>query len=341
MTVSRRGFLLIDKPRGVSSYGVVDAVRRTLAPGRRQRGGKRFRCGHAGTLDPLATGLLMVLCGPETRLSHFLLGHDKRYRFTARLGATTDTLDTDGDVVATGRADFTTADIEAVLTSFQGEILQIPPIFSALKRGGKPLYELARGGAPVPEPEARPVRIDDLSVLGEARPGTGPDGSVCDIDLSVSCSSGTYVRSLARDIAESLGSVGHVLELRRTRIGPFEVADALPAARMQEADALIDALRPAAAALPELPTLRVDPGEAADLRQGVQPDPGWLARLDFPPVAVAASRPKLFCILDAGGDLVAVGHMDEPNDTAEAVPRLAAVFPPPPERAREDDGSCD
>jgi len=338
MTVPPRGFLLIDKPRGISSYGVIDSVRRTLSPGRRRRGAGRFRCGHAGTLDPLATGLLLVLCGPETRLSTFLLGHDKRYEFTIRLGTTTDTLDTDGETIANGRADYTSMDIEAVLDAFKGDILQIPPVYSALKRGGKPLYALARGGAELPDLEPRPVHIDDLAVSGDVHRTDTPQGDTCDIDLIVTCSSGTYVRSLARDIAESLGTVGHVAALRRTRIGPFEVVDALPPDSIGDVLALTTAMRPAAEAMIDRPALSVDVAEAEALRKGVQPDATWLARLGVPLAAGA-----LFRMLDGDGALVAVGRMEAPvvDNDCGAAPRLAAVFPPLSGRTREDAVPCD
>ena len=338
MTVPPRGFLLIDKPRGISSYGVIDAVKRTLSPGRRRRGAGRFRCGHAGTLDPLATGLLLVLCGPETRLSTFLLGHDKRYEFTLRLGETTDTLDSDGETTATGRADFTSTDIVDVIADHQGDIQQVPPVYSALKRGGKPLYALARDGVELPDLEARPVRIDELAVAGDVRLAESASGDICDIDLTVSCSSGTYVRALARDIAESLGTVGHVTSLRRTRIGPFAVSDALPPEALRDRDALTAALRPATEALVDRPALSLDDDEAAALRQGVQPDAAWLTRLDEPPPGGA-----LFRMLDTAGALVAVGRMEVPtaDGGGAAAPRLAAVFPPPSYLTREDAVPCD
>jgi tRNA pseudouridine55 synthase len=343
MTASHRGLLLIDKPRGVSSHDVVETVRRTLAPGRRRRGAGRFRCGHAGTLDPLATGLLLVLCGPETRLAHFLLGLDKRYDFTLRLGAATDTLDADGALVGTGPANVGTADVAAVLDAFRGDIRQVPPLISALKRGGRPLYALARGGRDVPEPDARTVRVHALALRGEARPTETGDGAACDVALSVHCASGTYVRALARDIAAALGTVGHVRELRRTAVGPFEVADALDPARMHEAETLAAALRPAVEALPGTPRLAVSDGEAADLRRGVQPPAAWLARLTLD----SATRPvagTIFRMVDAAGALVAVGRLARDGDGTDAdptTPRIAAVFPPPYDRSERDPEPCD
>lgn len=333
-----RGFLLIDKPRGVTSHDVVETVRRALAPGRRRRGAGRFRCGHAGTLDPLATGLLLVLCGPETRLAHFLLGLDKRYLFTLRLGAATDTLDADGEVTATGDADRDAEDVARVLDGFRGGIQQVPPIISALKRGGRPLYELAREGVEIPDPPARQVRIHALETCGPARPGTDDTGEVCDVDLAVHCSRGTYVRSLARDIAAALDSVGHVRELRRTSVGSFQVADALDAARMHEAEALVAAMRPAVEALPAAPALAVSAEEAAALRQGIQPRREWLARLPAPPEGT------LLRLVDAAGALVAVGELARAEngiDDALPSPRLAAVFPPPTGRSERGPGPCD
>jgi len=329
MAAPHRGFLLIDKPRGVSSHGIVETVRRTLAPGRRRRGAGRFRCGHAGTLDPLATGLLLVLCGPETRLSRFLLGHDKRYDVTLRLGEATDTLDADGETTATGGSEFGAADVAAALDAFRGDIEQVPPVISALKRGGRPMYEIVRRGQVVPELEGRPVRVHEIGVCGEARRREG----ICDVDLSVHCSSGTYVRSLARDIASALGTVGHVRALRRTAVGPFEVADALAAARLHDIEALDSALRPSVEAFPEWPSLSLAAEEAEDLRRGVQPGPAWLERV--PETA------RFVRMVDASGDLVAVGERASAGEGAPEVLRTAAVFPPSDgERGREP-VSCD
>ncbi len=328
-----RGFLLLDKPRGLSSYAVVDRVRRALGPGRRRRGAGKFRCGHAGTLDPLATGLLMVLVGPETRLSRFLLGHDKTYEFVVRLGETTETLDADGEVVATGPAEADADAVAAVLPGFLGEIEQVPPVYSALKRDGKPLYARARDGEAPEAPEPRPVRIDALELDGDLAPV--PGGAALDVPLRVDCSSGTYVRSLARDLAAALGTVGHVVALRRTRLGPFALADALPAARMQEAAALAAALRSGAEALPDLPTLRVEPDEVAALRQGLQPGPDWLERLEASPSIDDRLR-----LLDPDGGLVAVARVDV-DEADRPAPRLEAVFPPAASPTRKDPGPCD
>ena len=230
---SADGILLVDKPAGVTSFAVVNHVRRALvdafpelapAPRPRQSGGPkppRFKCGHAGTLDPLATGLLMVLVGKGSRLAPFLMGLDKTYAATVRFGTGTDTLDREGQVVGTAPVPDSPEAVTACLAGFRGDIMQIPPVISALKKDGQPLYKLVRSGQDVPEPEARPVTIhqlgDDGCALGRRRTTI----RCAEIDLEVGCSSGTYIRSLARDLARAAGSEGHIQELRRLEVGSF------------------------------------------------------------------------------------------------------------------------
>ncbi len=230
------GILLVDKPAGVTSFGVVNRVRQrlvsafpALSPKRTGRGGPRpprFKCGHAGTLDPLATGLLVVLIGKGSRLSPFLMGLDKSYLATVRFGALTDTLDSEGEITATGPPPPDAAAVEACLEGFRGEIMQVPPVFSALKQGGQSLHRKVRSGQDYTEPEARPVTIGRLELprfpLGTAE--DDPD----EVDLVVGCSSGTYIRSLARDLAVAAGSAGHITALRRLEVGPFAVATPWP-----------------------------------------------------------------------------------------------------------------
>lgn len=202
------GILLVDKPAGWTSHDVVGRLRRMT--------GQR-RIGHSGTLDPMATGLLVVFLGRATRAVEFAEGHDKAYTALLRPGVVTDTLDTTGAVLATSPERPTRSELEAALGAFRGEIEQLPPMYSALKLGGKKLYEIARAGGEV-ERKPRPVTIYRLECTGER------DG---DFVLEVECSKGTYIRTLCDDIGRALGCGACMSGLRRTRAGGFDVRDAL------------------------------------------------------------------------------------------------------------------
>ena len=205
--------LLVDKPAGISSAEVVRRVKSRVKPA---------RVGHLGTLDPFATGLLPIMIGEATKLAPFIDGGDKEYAGLIRLGVETDTLDRDGAEVR--RADvpaISSEKIAQVTAQFTGAIEQVPPVYSAIKRAGVPLYRLARRGDDVPPPEKRSVEIKRLDLVCEA-----PDA----IRFVATCSPGTYARSLARDIGIALGTVAHLDELRRTRNGAFSIADAIPLA---------------------------------------------------------------------------------------------------------------
>lgn len=335
--ILRDGILLIDKPAGVTSFAVVNHVRRALvrafpelAPPRvRPRKGAtkppRFKCGHAGTLDPLATGLLVVLVGKGSRLSPFLMGQDKTYEATVRFGLATDTLDREGEVVATAPVPESWQEVEDGLGDFRGDIMQIPPVISALKKDGQPLYKLARSGQDVPEPAARPVNIGRLEMTAARWPDPLGD-QVYEVDLLVDCSSGTYIRSLARDLARAAGSEGIIQELRRLSVGNFRVDDAVVGAMGMEGAELAAALRPLSEALPGVPALSLDGEETGLVLQGQQPHPDWLDRLEEEPVAMGKTG-LLFRILDPAGDLVAVGRLEA--DTG--LPVLAAVIPREPQ----------
>jgi tRNA pseudouridine55 synthase len=328
------GILLVDKPSGVTSFAVVNHVRLALvrafpelAPlrgqGRRTADvpkPPRFKCGHAGTLDPLATGLLIILVGKGSRLAPFLIGMDKTYDATIRFGAGTDSLDRDGKVVCTAPVPDSPETVAGCLERFQGDIMQVPPVISALKKDGQPLYKMARSGQDVPEPDARPVTIRRLEMTG-SRWGDNEEDSVHEVDLLVECSSGTYIRSLARDLARAAGSEGHIHGLRRLTVGPFEVADAVSGILDQDGGSIAGALRPLSAALPQVPSLTLDEEESVAVRQGHQPTVSWLERLDQE-LMVVGKAGRLFRMLDGAGDLVAVGRLDE--DTGE--PRIAAVI---------------
>lgn len=315
------GILLVDKPEGPTSRRVGESLGRCFARPRKRRGdGSRFRIGHAGTLDPLATGLLLVLVGRGTRLQPFLQGMDKRYTATVRLGVATHSLDRDGEI--TGQAPVPSAlpDLDQLAAAFTGEIMQTPPVVSALKRDGRSLHELARRDADTPPPPPRPVTIHALSLTAGRwaqapepdEPGhLAPDGLVHELHLDVSCGSGTYVRSLARDLAEALGTVGHIHALRRLEVGPFQVDQAIAADA--GADAVRAALQPLSSGLPHLPAITLTDEQCARLRNGTQPDASWVA----PPV------PPLYRLQDPAGELVAVGR----RDPETGLPALAAVFP--------------
>ena len=225
------GFLIVDKPSGLSSNQTVEQVRRAI--------GVR-KVGHAGTLDPMATGVLALGIGNVTRLIRFIQDQPKEYLATAQFGVATDTLDADGAILSRVEMDFEPADLEAVVPRFVGDILQVPPMVSALKHEGRRLYELARAGEVI-DREARPVTVYELDVISV---GSGP---YPEVELRVVCGKGTYVRSLADDMASVLGGVAHLTKLRRTRIGSLTLTDAVSLEELSSwADHLLtpaDALR--------------------------------------------------------------------------------------------------
>jgi tRNA pseudouridine55 synthase len=243
------GLLNVDKPAGITSRAVVDQVVRALG---------RVKAGHAGTLDPLATGVLVVCLGRATRLIEYVQRMPKTYRTVVRLGAVSTTLDADGEVteLEVGQVPDEAA-IGAAVAGQVGTVLQRPPEFSALKREGKRAYELARAGLPV-ELEPRPVTIERIDVLAYAWPR---------LSLEVVCGSGTYIRSIARDVGEALGCGGLVEVLVRTRIGPFRQEEGVEAATLSPAT-IADRLLPAVAALERLPSRGISAGDVAALVQG-------------------------------------------------------------------------
>ena len=244
------GLLNIDKPTGMTSHDVVNRVRRVA--------GTR-RVGHAGTLDPLATGVLLICVGRATRLVEYLVGQPKVYEAIVRLGQTTDTYDADGEVVQERPLSFTPQDLEDAINEFRGEIEQVPPMYSAIKQNGQPLYKLARQGKEV-ERKTRHVTIYDLSVLNWEPPH---------LTLRVSCSSGTYIRSLAHDLGEVLGCGGHIRMLRRTAIGDFEADTAVSLADLT-AENVTSHLLPTDTAVAHMPRLDLKESEAVDLLDGKQ-----------------------------------------------------------------------
>jgi tRNA pseudouridine55 synthase len=213
------GWIVLDKPLGMTSTRAVGLVRRLC---------DAQKAGHGGTLDPLASGVLPIALGEATKTVPFVMDGAKRYAFTVRWGVATETDDAEGGVVETSPLRPYEAEIAAALAAFTGTIEQTPPAFSAIKIDGKRAYDIARAGADLPAMKARPVRIDALRLTGR------PDADHA--DFLVDCGKGTYVRSLARDIARSLGTVGHVTALRRLRTGPFTLDHAVPAGALPVGD---------------------------------------------------------------------------------------------------------
>jgi tRNA pseudouridine55 synthase len=245
------GLLLLDKPKGMTSHDVVDAVRRTL--------GTR-KVGHAGTLDPMATGLLLVGAGRATLLLRFFGDLPKVYEGTARLGVETDTLDADGTVVRSSAVEVSRTQVEAAVDALVGESMQRPPAYSAVKVGGRKLYESARAGETVEAPPRR-IRVDAFEVQSF-------DGR--DVEFGVTCSGGTYVRVLAADVGTALGCGAHLTRLRRTAIGPYLVDDA------QEPGGPTPP-RPVEAAVAHLPRVDISADEASAASNGSILGPAGLA----------------------------------------------------------------
>ena len=214
--------LLVDKPQGITSFGVVKKVRWAL---------REKKVGHAGTLDPMATGLLILLLGREaTRQQDRFMGLPKVYTGTVRLGQTTASYDAETPVEESADASsITRMDIEQACLPLVGEILQVPPVYSAIKKGGERLYKKARRGEQV-EIAARPTTVYSFDLL-DVREGPG---TTQDVDIRVECSKGTYIRSLAHDVGQGLGVGGHLVALRRESIGPFRVGEAFELARLAE-----------------------------------------------------------------------------------------------------------
>ncbi len=275
------GWIILDKPLGLGSTQAVGAVKRLL----REAGEPKTKVGHGGTLDPLASGVLPIALGEATKLAGRMLDATKCYEFTIRFGEETDTLDLEGEVIAKSDVRPTVAQVEAILPRFTGEIDQVPPIYSALKIEGKAAYKLARAGEQL---EMKPRR----TVIHELRTFGCSEDSVT---LSATVSKGTYIRSLARDIAHALNTVGHVTMLRRTRAGPFALEQAISLDFLSEAAKarqLTRAVVPLQAALDDIPALPVTPDQAQLLRHGQKlagfpEQPGLcMAMLEGTPVAL-------------------------------------------------------
>ena len=259
------GYLVIDKPLGMSSAQAVGAVKRVMRRlGVPLKGPGACRIGHGGTLDPLASGVLPLALGEATKTVGYVLHGDKAYDFTIRWGAGTATLDAEGEITATSAVRPSGDEICAALPGFIGTISQLPPAYSALKVNGQRAYAMARAGVAV-ELAARQVEIGALTLLD------CPDADHA--RFSLACGKGTYVRALARDLAVKLGTVGHLTALRRTRAGPFGLAHAISLEKLGEIThitALQTALVPLATVLDDIPALAVTASDAAKLRHGQQ-----------------------------------------------------------------------
>lgn len=297
------GILIIDKPEGWTSHDVVARVRRVL---------REKRVGHTGTLDPFATGVLVLLVGRATRLAQFLAGAEKEYEATIRLGFNTDTGDLTGERRAgEGTADCSTfklEDLEAALKPLRGEFEQVPPMYSAKKVGGKKLYELARRGEEI-ERKAVPVRVSVFEIVADENEDSlkTNGGETCDVRARVVCSAGTYVRALAESVGENLKTGAHLAALRRTRAGEFGLGRAvsmevLPNLVEEQAEFLV----PLEAALPHLPSAHLTVEEARRVRHGGA-------------VAAGAARGwddgAHVALLDERGALLAVGAYDAAAST--------------------------
>ena len=275
----------------MGSTTAVSAVKRIL----REAGEPKTKVGHGGTLDPLASGVLPIALGEATKLAGRMLDATKAYDFTIRFGEETDTLDAEGKVMVTSEVRPALERVEAMLPNFTGQIEQAPPAYSALKIGGKAAYARARAGEDV-ELKPRPVTIHSLSVL---EPSEVP--KVDEITLSATVSKGTYIRSLARDIAHALGTVGHVSYLRRTRAGPFSLDQAISLDFLEEAAkarALTRTVLPLTAALDDIPALPVTPDQAQLLRHGQRLD-GFPAK---PGLSLATSEGIPVALVEALAD---------------------------------------
>jgi tRNA pseudouridine55 synthase len=286
--------LPVNKPVGPTSHDVVAMARRAL--------GTR-RIGHSGTLDPFASGLLLLCVGQATRIAEFLSGLDKCYRAVARLGVETDTHDLDGQVTeAAGGVEAVTADhVRSTLASFRGATAQVPPQFSAKKVDGESMHRRARRGERV-ELEPVAVTVYSMELLDFAPP---------DVGFSICCSSGTYVRAIARDLGRRLGTGAHLTLLHRTAVGLFSSEDALPLAAMGDPDAWSAAAIEPAAALAHLATFEVDETAALRLRQGQR------IRVLEAPVGLRGADPadcggrESLLAVTCNGDLVSVAQLDD------------------------------
>jgi tRNA pseudouridine55 synthase len=292
------GLLLLDKPAGMSSNGALQSVRRIMG---------RIKAGHTGTLDPMATGLLPLCLGEATKFAGGLLEADKIYEATVRLGVATDSGDAEGEPIFQGDWAEAAERIDAILAEFHGEIEQTPPMFSAIKHRGRPLYEYARKGQQI-ERNSRPVRIYELAVLTSNPPYIG---------LRVHCSKGTYVRTLAHDIGMRLGCGAHLAALRRTAIGALRIEDGVSLAALEAADEATrwSFLRGADLLVAHLPEAALPAADAKAILHGKV--------VALPVDCTASGAVRLY---DANGVFLGVGHAGD----GRIVPRRMCSVPNAP-----------
>ncbi|MCE1253169.1 MAG: tRNA pseudouridine(55) synthase TruB [Anaerolineae bacterium] len=284
------GVLVVDKPVGLTSHDVVQIIR---------KGTNIRRAGHTGTLDPRASGVLVVLVGPAVRLSEYVSASDKRYQAVMQLGASTDTYDADGTVTSTAPVEVSEEQFDDALQTFVGEIEQVPPPYSAVKVKGKKAYEMAREGEEV-DLAPRKIKVYSLELLEWAPP---------EVVIDVYCSSGTYVRSLAHDLGEKLGCGAHLVGLRRTKSGRFTLRDAVPLRKLRESfetGSWYQYLIPAAEALTDWPAIELSHEQVESVRHGHR-------------VAVESTLGEWVRGISEQGELVALMEFD--SETSEYQPR--------------------
>ncbi len=282
------GIILIDKPEGITSFGAVARVRRICG---------EKKCGHTGTLDPMATGVLTVMLGGATRFIELLPSHNKAYRAAFRLGLTTDTLDITGRILETKEVNVSAEQLKEKIKDFIGNISQLPPMYSAVSVNGQRLYDLARQGIEV-EREARQVTVFSIGILSENEE-TG------EYEIQVECSSGTYIRTLISDLGEALGCGAVMTELRRIKANGFGIESAVTLEQLEEAvnsGTLSDYLIPVDRALEEYPVIRVSEAQAKRFRNGGELS---LERLKYPRTL------GYFRVYDPDGNFIGVGEIGQ------------------------------
>ncbi|MBR3781291.1 MAG: tRNA pseudouridine(55) synthase TruB [Clostridia bacterium] len=282
------GIILLDKPKDITSFGAVARVRRICG---------EKKCGHTGTLDPMATGVLTVMLGGATRFIELLPSHNKAYRASFRLGTTTDTLDITGKILETREVNVTAKEVKEKINDFIGDINQLPPMYSAVSVNGQRLYDLARQGIEV-ERKSRQVTVFSIDVLSE-------NEEAGEYVILVECSSGTYIRTLISDLGEALGCGAVMTDLRRTKANGFEIENAVTLEQLEEAvnsGKISDLLIPVDRALEEYPVIKVSEAQAKRFRNGGELS---LERLKYPRML------GFFRVYDPNGNFIGIGEIGQ------------------------------
>ncbi len=298
------GILIIDKPSGITSHDVVYKVRRIL---------KTKRVGHTGTLDPFATGVMVVLVGQATRLAQFLDKDEKEYKATVRFGFETDTGDLTGSPTTqvSGHTRISIDDVAATLDSFRGRIEQVPPMYSAKKVDGKKLYELARKGETI---ERQPVSVNISKLeIGEKPTQNDLEPGTWELGLTVACSAGTYIRTLAEGIGRKIGVGAHLTELRRTAAGKFSITEAVTLEHLAAKDDPVQTLIPMETAVLHLPKIVLNEERAAKTRNGLSTRVFETGFTDGEPIRM----------LDEGEKLIAIGYFNAAENVVQ--PKVVLV----------------